>query len=105
VDARFWPSASVLGQTITVNQQALTIVGVNPRGFTGAKHVQASPDIFVPLSLQPMIDPKGSEASLLTDSQLWWVNVMGRLKPGVTDQQATAALDVQLAAARGRRCQ
>jgi len=95
----FGRSASVLGQTITVNQQALTIVGVNPRGFTGAKHVQASPDIFVPLSLQPMIDPKGSEASLLTDSQLWWVNVMGRLKPGVTDQQATAALDVQLAAA------
>ncbi len=95
----FGRSPTVLGQRITVNQQALTIIGVNPRGFTGAKHVQASPEIFVPLGLQPVIDPKGSETSLLTDNQLWWVNVMGRLKPGVSDQQAKAALDVQLAAA------
>ena len=30
-------SPSVLGQTITLNQAVVTIVGVNPRGFTGAK--------------------------------------------------------------------
>jgi predicted permease len=95
----FGRSPAVLGQTITVNQVQLTIVGVNSRGFTGAKNVQVSPDIFVPLSMQPLIDPKGKNASLLNDPQLWWLNIVGRAKPGVSDAQAQAALDVELAAA------
>lgn len=95
----FGGSAAALGQTISVNQKQFTIVGVNPRGFTGAKNVQASPDVFVPLSAQPVVDPKGKNASLLNDPTFWWVNVMGRKKPGVTDAQAQAALDVELAAA------
>jgi predicted permease len=98
-EREFGRSPSVLGQTITVNQSLLTIVGVNPRGFTGAKNVQSSPDIFVPLSMQPLIDPRGKKGSLLEDQDLWWVNVMGRIKPGVQDAQAQAALDVELAAA------
>ena len=91
-------SPSVLGQTITLNQTAMTIVGVNPRGFTGAKNVQQAPDIVVPISMQPVIDPK-REASILNDPGLWWVNVIGRIKPGIKTSQAQAALDVQLQAA------
>ena len=98
-EREFGRSPAVLGQTITVNQVQLTIVGVNSRGFTGAKNVQVSPDIFVPLSMQPLIDPKGKNGSLLNDSELWWLNVVGRAKPGVSDAQAQAALDVELAAA------
>jgi predicted permease len=92
-------SPSVLGQTITVNQALMTIVGVNPRGFTGAKTVQMSPDIFVPLSMQPMITPMQQEVPALADPNFWWVNIMGRMVPGTTDMQAQAALDVQLAEA------
>ncbi len=51
---------SVLGQTITINQITFTIVGVTPRGFTGAKGVMDGPDVYVPLSLQPVIDPRGN---------------------------------------------
>lgn len=91
-------SPSVIGQTITLNQSVVTIVGVNPRGFTGAKNVQQAPDLFVPISLQPLIAPKG-KTSLLTDQNLWWVNIVGRTKPGVKDSEAQAALDVQLQAA------
>ncbi len=91
-------SPSVLGQTVKLNQTVLTIVGVNPRGFTGVKNVQQTADLFVPLSMQPVIDPKG-KTSLLTDSSLWWVNIVGRIKPGVKDSEAQAALDVQLQAA------
>lgn len=98
-EREFGRSPAVLGQTITVNQVQLTIVGVNPRRFTGAKSVQVSPDIFVPLSMQALIDPKGKNASLLNDSELWWLNIVGRAKPGVPDAQAQAALDVELAAA------
>ncbi|WP_348264406.1 ABC transporter permease [Telmatobacter sp. DSM 110680] len=91
-------SPSVIGQTVTLNQSVVTIVGVNPQGFTGAKNVQQAPDLFVPISLQPVIDPKG-KTSLLTDQNLWWVNIVGRTKPGVKDSEAQAALDVQLQAA------
>ncbi len=88
---QFGRSPSVLGQTVTLNQAVVTIVGVNPRGFTGAKNVQASPDLFVPISMQPVIDPKG-KTSLLTDPTLWWVNIVVRTKPGVKDTEAEAAL-------------
>jgi predicted permease len=92
-------SFAVLGQTITLNQAVLTIVGVNPHGFTGAKNAQQSPDVFLPMSMQPLVDPRGKNVSLLDSANLWWVNVMGRVKPGVKDAEALAALDVQLAAA------
>ncbi len=89
---------SAIGQTVTLNQTVMTIVGVNPRTFTGAKNVQQAPDLFVPISMQPVIDPKG-KTSLLADSSLWWVNIVGRIKPGVKDSEAQAALAVQLQAA------
>jgi predicted permease len=95
----FARSPSVLGQTINVNQSSFTVVGVAPRGFTGAKNVQMSPDIFVPLSMQPLIDPKGDKGGFLDDPNEWWIDVTGRIKPGITDAQAQAELNVELAAA------
>jgi predicted permease len=94
----FGRAESVLGQSITLNQITFTIVGVTPRGFTGAKGVMDGPDVYVPLSLQPVIDPRG-KSSLLSDSGLWWVNIMARSKAGIDDLTAQAALDVQLRAA------
>ncbi len=94
----FGRAESVLGQTITLNQITFTIVGVTPPGFTGAKGVMGGPDVYVPISLQPVIDPKG-KSSLLSDPGLWWVNIMARSKPGIDDLTAQVALDVQLRAA------
>ena len=94
----FGRSPAVLGQTITLNQVSVTVIGVTPRGFTGVKNVMESPDLFVPLVLQPVIDPKGKR-SLLFDRDMWWLNVMARSKPGIDDRTAQAALDVQLRAA------
>ncbi len=87
-DRAFGRSPLALGQTINVNQSQLTVVGIAPRGFTGAKNVQSSPDVFIPLTMQPMIDPKGSSASLLDDPDMWWVNLVGRIKAGVSNAQA-----------------
>jgi predicted permease len=92
-------SPTVLGQTITLNQAVMTIVGVNPRGFTGAKNVQQASDVFVPLSMQPLISPKGEHGALLGDTEIWWVNVMGRTRPDMPVSQAQAALAVELQAA------
>ena len=75
-------------------------MGVNPPGFTGVGSVQASPDAFLPLAMQPLVYSLSVQpTSELNDSDLWWLNVMGRLKPGTRDVQESAALDVTLAAA------
>jgi predicted permease len=95
----FGRSPAVLGQTITLNQSVLTIVGVNRRSFTGAQSVQQSPDLFVPLSMQPLVKPWGHRVSLLSQPDNWWLEVMGRVKPNVTDRQLRSELDLELAAA------
>jgi predicted permease len=91
----FGRSPSVIGKVIMLNLTPVTIIGVNPPGFTGAASVQSSPDVFVPLSMQPVILPQG-KGSLLTDRDLFWVQVMGRAKPGMNDAGALAALPVSL---------
>jgi hypothetical protein len=54
----FGSSPSVVGRTIKVNMVPVTIIGVTPPGFTGAKSVQAAPDIFFPMSTQPLVEPR-----------------------------------------------
>jgi predicted permease len=94
----FGRSPSAIGETITVNQTPFTVIGIVPRDFTGVKGVMEKPDVFVPLRLQPIVDPKG-KSSLLSDQNTWWVNVMARTKPGMDDRTAQAALQVQFEAA------
>jgi predicted permease len=99
----FGRSPSAVGRVIQLNLVPVTIIGVAPPGFTGASSVQISPDVFLPFSIQPVIAPsstaKNSDGSLLTDKNLWWMQIMARRKPGVSDDTARAALDVALAQA------
>ena len=102
----FGRSSDAIGKTILLNSTPLTIIGVNPKNFTGAYSAQGNAAVFVPFSMQPIVAPPdfGAEdgPSLLTNTKLWWVLVMGRLKPGVPDDKAAAELNVTLdAAVRG----
>lgn len=94
----FGRSPDVVGKTILVNLTPATIIGVNPREFTGASSVQVSPDVFLPFSMEPVAAPNDAK-SLLTNPEQWWVLVMGRIKPGVSDASARAAMDVLLSSA------
>jgi len=96
---RFNRSSAVIGKTILVNLVNVTVVGVNPRGFTGAKGTQSSPEIFMPFSLQPLVYPYSSVDSLLTSDKVWWMQMMARAKPDVDEEKARAALDVALKSA------
>lgn len=91
----FGRSPNVLGQSIKLNDTPFVIVGVNPKGFTGARRVQISSDIFVPLAMQPLVDPNGRKP-LLTDATTWWVHVMARVRPGVSSDAAQAVLNAQM---------
>jgi predicted permease len=91
----FARSPSVIGKTINVNLNPVTIIGVAPPAFTGASHVQTPQDLFMPISMQPVIFPR-EKGSLLSNPDTWWLQIMVRLKPNISDDKALAALAVSL---------
>jgi predicted permease len=80
---------NVLNQQITVNGVQLTIIGVGPKGFNGTT-MGSKPYVYVPitmrLTLQPQMNP-------LTRRNDYWVYLFGRLKSGVTMDQALASVN------------
>jgi predicted permease len=90
----FGRSPSIIGKTIEVNRVPLTVVGVAPQSFHGAG-VDLDPALYLPLQLQPQISPDAWDRgkSRLQNGDTWWVRILGRIKPGVTNAQAAAALD------------
>jgi predicted permease len=88
--SRLGASDAVLNSTITINGQAMTIVGVAPRGFTGTT-LGAEPDVYVPLTMRALMIPgwKGFDRR-----QSYWAYLFARLKPGVSIEQARTAINV-----------
>jgi predicted permease len=83
---------SVLGRTIALSGTPFIIIGVTPPEFVGLE-VGASPDIFVPVSMQPTLVQ--AQENLLADSPTLyhtWLRVFGRLRPGISRDHAAAAL-------------
>ncbi|HEY9126859.1 MAG TPA: ABC transporter permease, partial [Acidobacteriaceae bacterium] len=92
-------SPAVLGAMVKFNEVPLTIIGVAPRGFTGAYSTMDSNDLYVPLKMQPLVRPNGDKGSMLTSNREWWLNLMARVRPEVPETKALAALDARLSAA------
>ncbi|MCC7176994.1 MAG: ABC transporter permease [Acidobacteria bacterium] len=84
----------ILGQTLLVNDHAVTIVGVAPRGFTGTT-LGIRPAVFLPITLYDRLQP-GSQswANSLENRRRYWVYAFARLKPGVTIELARTALNM-----------
>jgi predicted permease len=90
---RFWSSqlgsdSTVLNSPIVVNGQSYTIVGVAPEGFDGTTFGEL-PHVFVPLTMRGVV---GAGWNDFENRRAYWAYVFGRLKPGVSMQQAGAAL-------------
>lgn len=92
-EERFAGNPSVIGQQLKLNQQSFTIIGVTPPAFNGTLQVGYHPSITIPLAAEPQL--RGERAKLGTASKpgVWWLNVMGRLKPGATQEQARESLN------------
>jgi predicted permease len=86
---RFNGDPGVLGRKITVNGVPLTIVGVSPAGFDGIQPGYA-PQIRIPITMSDFM-PRTSFGRL-NSRRFRWVMVFGRLKPGVTRENAQAGL-------------
>jgi predicted permease len=95
----FGRSPNVIGKVINVNTIPVTIIGVNPRGFTGAKSVQSSPEVFMPLSMISLLRADSLGGPYLSNTRLFWVQIMARTKPEVPIAQAQTALNLAVSAA------
>jgi predicted permease len=102
ISERFWRSRfgsdpAVVGKVISANLVQVTIVGVLPAQFTGIQQpVAVAPDITFPVSLDRQINPapvvNGAALARLDQPTYWWLQVMGRLKPGVSPEQVQGNL-------------
>ena len=87
---RFAGDPAIVGKTLMLNNYKMTVVGVAQAGFDGVE-LGFAPKIFVPIMMQPQIIV-GNPEDMLKTRRTRWVNAFGRLKPGVSQQQAKAAL-------------
>ncbi len=87
---RFAGDPQIVGKTLTINNYKMTVVGVSQEGFDGVE-LGFSPKIFIPVMMMAQINV-GNPEDMLKERRNRWVNAFGRLKPGVSQQQAKAAL-------------
>jgi predicted permease len=97
ISHRYWEQElnrdpSIVGKTVVINGTNFTVVGITPPEFFGVR-VRRPPDFWLPLSFQPQIELRDS---YLTDKDVYWLMVMGRLKTGVSMDQANANVNLQL---------
>jgi len=94
---RFARDPSIIGKSVTLNGIPFTIVGVTPGNFYGIS-VGTEPDLWVPFDDKPnmrpwSMPPGGTDSVNIAERDWLCLNIMGRLKDGVTTEQAQGALD------------
>ena len=91
----YWQSGfagnpAVVGRELVVNGKTLTIVGVAPRGFTSTT-VGFKPEVFVPITFRWRDNPNAFPQH--ANRKSYWAYLFARLKPGVSLEQAAAAIN------------
>jgi len=87
--AWFNGAPDVIGRKLTIANTPFTVVGVMPKTFIGAAPT-ARPQIYAPTWAEPVIDAPSD--MIAGGMHNWWMNVLARRKPGVSLEQANAAL-------------
>jgi predicted permease len=89
---RFAGERSAIGRAVPINGLMVTIVGVTPAGFAGIERLGAdAPDVTVPLAFDALFAPPVRvEIPRMLQPTYWWLQLVGRLKPGVSIEQAQA---------------
>jgi predicted permease len=90
---RFGANPAVIGQPLKLNKQSFTIIGVTPPAFTGTSQVDFHPAVTIPLASEQLLQGENSNLGTANEPGVWWLNLMGRLKPGSTYEQARDSLN------------
>ncbi len=87
---RFGADPSIIGSAITIDQAPVTVIGVSPPEFSGIS-VGSNPDIWLPLHALDRLRP---DSRRWTDAFSTWMVLGGRLRAGITREQAQGELEV-----------
>jgi putative ABC transport system permease protein len=92
---RFGADPGLLGRTVNLNGYGFTVVGITPPEFAGTIPGSA-PDVYVPVMMQGQVMPGWKMDPLFgpRSRDLSWLEVLGRLKPGVGREQAAVAMNM-----------
>lgn len=86
-ERRFGRDPAAIGTPVVLDGVSFTIVGVTAEAFRGAvAFSEQRPDFWVPLAFAPVLGVRHAEDGI------WWLSVMGRMRPGVTLEQVRGAL-------------
>ena len=85
---RFASDRSILGKTIRLNTTLMTVVGISPPGYAGLQ-VGFAPDVRVPITMEAEMY---MSESMLNQRGDFWLEIVGRSRPGIARGQAEAAL-------------
>ena len=88
---RFNSDSEIVGKTVTLNEQSLTVIGVAPPQYTGMFR-GLSAEVWLPLAMLPAVDKHGD--SILASRGNRGLIMVGRLKPEATLGQARARFDL-----------
>ena len=108
VSYRFWQEhlgsdPGIVGKTLRINGHTATVIGVGPKQFLGASPSLFVSDLWLPVSVDAAMAPELA-GNALERRDLTMFQVVGRLRPGITEAAAEAELDAvaqQLAEANG----
>jgi putative ABC transport system permease protein len=90
---RFGGDRGIVGREIAINGLNYTVVGVAPRGFSGTMRL-VTPEFWIPTAMAPLAMADMLKASDFEKRDSHWLILNGRLKPGVSREQALAAVNV-----------
>jgi predicted permease len=102
---RFGGDPEILGKAIRLNNASYTVVGVMPSDLRTVE-IGIAPDLWAPIASLPELDPTAAQSHPLTNPQVYSFWVFGRLKRGVSRQEAQAEVNVindRLRQAAGRK--
>jgi len=85
---RFAADPTIINQLVHVNSHPFTVIGVAPPGFHSVV-VGDTPDFFVPMTMKAEVVPGWND---LEDRNSSWLNILARLKPEITREQAAASI-------------
>ena len=79
---------NLVGKTLVLNGHRVTVIGIAPEGFRGTFAFALAPELWIPLAMQPQLLPG---ADRFNDRANQWVEMIGRLRPNVSMEQAQSA--------------
>jgi predicted permease len=97
ISYRYWKEnlsadPGIVGRSIAINGTSFTVIGVMPASFYGIDLNEQSPDLWLPITMQPQVM---MQPSLLNPDGLFWIHIVARRKPEVTVTQAQSWATVE----------